>query len=45
MFERLFKRERTFEQWNDYKAKMQFLEEFRFQQGVRRESLRNSVFF
>lgn len=40
-----FGRRQEFCAWSAYKAKVDFLEEFGFQQSTRREAISNSPFF
>ncbi|NQV08866.1 hypothetical protein HQ529_03380 [Candidatus Woesearchaeota archaeon] len=43
MFNGLFNN--TYINWEDYKAKISFLDEFNWQQSVRKENMRNSKGF
>lgn len=41
MFENLFGTKMDFIEWNDYQARIQFLDNFHFQQRTRRQNVRN----
>jgi len=43
MFKGFFRQE--YVNWDDYKAKMNFIDEFNWQQSVRKENIRNSKAF